>query len=131
MNNTLKVMQAPLAPPPSAGGAPGATGPPAGLNSQDLFNQAKRDESMGNLDLALSGYQQFLKYYDTTDQAPAVQFQIGQIYYNKGDFANAAKAFDGCLERYAENVRVLYIEEAIFIEIVGLAPKSATDDLFA
>jgi len=103
MNNTLKVMQAPPAPPASTGGGVGGSGPPPGMNSQDLFNQAKRDESMGNLDLALSGYQQFLKFYDNTDQAPVAQFQIGQIYYNKGDFANAANAFDACLERYAEN----------------------------
>jgi len=104
LGNMIKVMQAPPAPPPSVGGASAVSAtPPAGMSSRQLYDNAMRDRSGGNLDLALQGYGDYLKYYGTTDLAPNAQFYIGQVYYDRNEFPNALQAFDLVLEKYPEN----------------------------
>ena len=39
--------------------------------------------------------------------------------------------FGGEVERNAEDIGILHIEEPLFVQIVGLAAQGATDDLFA
>lgn len=120
INNAIKVMQAPAAPPPGAVAAPGTmpagtppggsasaapanTTPPQGMSARQLYDSAMRDRSGGQLDLALQEFQQYLQYYGTTDLAPNAQFYVGQILYDRGDFQNAMGAFDTVLERYPDN----------------------------
>ncbi len=87
----------PAMPPPSSGG------PPAGASAESLYQNGYRDLSSGNLDLALSEFTDYLKYYTKTDLAPNAQYYIGDIYYRKGDFDSSVTAFDGVLERFPEN----------------------------
>ena len=105
MNNTIKTIQAPPPPPPGATGAPGgaASGPPAGVSPTQLYESALRDRSSGQLDLAMQGFQEYLKWFNTTELAPNAQFYVGQILYDKNDFRNAVGAFDTVLEKYPEN----------------------------
>ncbi|HYP15397.1 MAG TPA: tol-pal system protein YbgF [Bryobacteraceae bacterium] len=115
VSNTVKTVSAPPAPPPAGSSAvnpstaPSAdtTGqplaPPPGLSAKQLYDSAMKDRSGGNFDLALQGFDEFLKYFGSTDLAPNAQFYIGQIHYDKADFQNALKAFDTVLERYPEN----------------------------
>ena len=77
--------------------------PPPGLSAKQLYDSAMKDRSGGNLDLALQGFEEYLKYFSSTDLAPNALFYIGQIHYDKNDFPNAIKAFDMVLERYPEN----------------------------
>src|SRR4029079_19501544 len=76
INNTIKIMQAPPSPPPQTtpgatpGGLPATSAaaasspvPPAGMSARQLYENAQRDRSGGQLDLALQGYQQYLQYY--------------------------------------------------------------------
>ena len=100
LGNTVKVMQAPPAP-PSGGSAGGA--PPSGMSAQQIFDNARRDLTGGNLDLAIQGFTEYLKYFGSTELAPEAQYSIGVAYYNKNDFASAAQAFDAVLERFQEN----------------------------
>jgi tol-pal system protein YbgF len=62
-----------------------------------------KDRSGGNLDLAMRGFDEYLKYFADTELAPNAQFYIGQIHYDKNDFPQAIAAFDMVLERYPEN----------------------------
>ncbi len=110
LNNAVKVLQAPPAAPPPAMGSgpntpsgPGGSGPPPGMAASQVYQTAMTDRSRGNLDLSLQGFQEYLKWYGTTELAPNAQFYIGQIYYDKGDFNNAVHAFDTVLEKYGEN----------------------------
>jgi tol-pal system protein YbgF len=111
LNNTMKVLQSRPEPPPGGGSAPGGTGapasggatPPAGMSARQVYDNALRDKQGGSLDLALSGFQEYLKWYGQTELAPNAQFYIGEIQYNKGDFPGAIEAFDAVLERYSEN----------------------------
>jgi tol-pal system protein YbgF len=113
LNNTIKVLGAPPAPPASgsttpgglSGASPGASSgaPPAGMSGQSLYETALRDRSGGNLDLALQGFQEYLRYYSSTELAPSAQFYIGQINYDKNAFQPALQAFDAVLEKFPEN----------------------------
>lgn len=108
LNNTVKVMSAPPSPPPSAlPGGPaadaGPSTPPPGMSARAVYESALRDRSGGNLDLAMQGFQEYLRYYNNTELAPNAQFYIGQIHYDKNEFAPALQAFDAVLEKYPEN----------------------------
>ena len=77
--------------------------PPPGMSAKSLYESALRDRSGGNLDLALQGFQEYLRYYGNTELAPNAQFYIGQIHYDKNEFGPALQAFDAVLEKYPEN----------------------------
>jgi tol-pal system protein YbgF len=99
LSNTVKVLQSPAAPPPLGS----TSGPPPGMSSNQLFESATRDRSSGNLDLAMQGFQEYLKWFGNSDLAPSAQFNVGQIQYDKGDFKAAVDSFDAVLERFPEN----------------------------
>ena len=103
LGNTVRTLNAPPAPPPSAGlvGVPGMA--PVGMSPNQLYETAMRDRSGGNLDLAQQGFEEYLKYFSNTDLAPNAQFYIGQIAYDKGDFPGAIRGFDTVLEKFPEN----------------------------
>lgn len=106
LNNTVKVLSAPPAPPPSPSGPTadaGPAAPPPGMSAKAVYESALRDRSGGNLDLAAQGFQEYLRYYGNTELAPNAQFYIGQIHYDKNEFAPALQAFDAVLEKYPEN----------------------------
>jgi tol-pal system protein YbgF len=101
LSNTVRTLQAPPPPPPAAGST--ESGPPAGVSPTQLYESALKDRSGGNFDLARQGFEEYLKWFPTTDLAPNAQFYIGQIYYDKNEFPEAIKAFDAVLERFPEN----------------------------
>jgi TolA-binding protein len=105
INNSMKLIQTPAAPPPSQPGAPQASGPEASpgtppMSATDLFTNAQRDYQGGHLDLALQEYTDYVKYYGNTAQAPRAQYYIGFIRYSQGDYEAAARDFDVVLEKY-------------------------------
>lgn len=101
LSNTVKVLQAPPAPPPLTT----ASGPPPGVTAEGLYASAMRDKDAGNYDLALQEFSDYLKYFGNTDTAPNAQYHIGEIYYNRGELEAALRAFDLVLEKYPENVK--------------------------
>ena len=105
LNNAVKLIQTPAAPPPSSGvpgPGPGASlgSPPMQLN--DLYSNANRDRTSGKLDLALQEYSDLLRYYGDSNYAPNAQYYIGFIHFSQGDYDNALKEFDTVLEKYPE-----------------------------
>ena len=68
-----------------------------------MYETALRDRSGGNLDLALQGFQEYLRYYGNTELAPNAQFYIGQITTIRTSSQPALQAFDAVLEKYPEN----------------------------
>ncbi|HUK16017.1 MAG TPA: tetratricopeptide repeat protein [Bryobacteraceae bacterium] len=114
LNNAVKLLQAPAAPPPGqgpagAGGMPGVPG--AGtmgaqqpcMPASDLYNSALRDRNGGKLDLALQEFQDFVRCYGNTELAPNAQYYIGWIHYSQADYPSAVNDFDAVLEKYPDN----------------------------
>lgn len=103
LGNQIKVMANPPAPPAPAA----APGLPPGMTATGLYENARRDQLAGNLDLALQEYNDYLKYYGNTELAPNAQYQIGEILYTKGDLDAALEAFDLVIEKYPDNNKTL------------------------
>jgi len=100
LSNTVKVLQAPPAPP-----ALTSAGPPPGVTAEGLYASAMRDKDAGNYELALQEFTDYLKFFGNTDTAPNAQYHMGEIYYNRGEYEAALRAFDLVLEKYPENVK--------------------------
>ncbi len=129
MNNAIKVIQAPPAPPPGPGGTASAT-PPAGMSADALYANAMRAKDSGNYDLAQEQFQDYLKYYGATDTAPNAQYYIGEILFQRKQYDNALQAFDAVLERYPENNKTL---DALYMKgrtLVLMGQKTAGADEF-
>jgi tol-pal system protein YbgF len=100
LGNSIKTLNAPPAPPDSSSATPGGA---AGVSAEELYQNALRDKSAGHLEMALQQFAEYLRLFGTTESAPNAQYQIGEIYYQNGDYAPALKAFDTLLEKYPEN----------------------------
>jgi tol-pal system protein YbgF len=81
----------PVAPPAAA-----IQAPPADV----LYNNALRDYNSARYDLALSQFQDYLKYYSTTDLAGNAQFYIADMEYRSGNFEAAAADYDKVIEQF-------------------------------
>jgi tol-pal system protein YbgF len=103
VSNAVKTLQAPPPPPdPVSGGGGSPSTPPPGLSADQLYSSALRDKSSGKYDIALSQFQDYLRWFENTDLAPNAQFHVGDILYIKGDYQSAVDAFDAVLERYSD-----------------------------
>jgi TolA-binding protein len=112
LNNVVKATQVPVAAPPPApaGGAlqdtsqaPPAQGGVPPVPATTLYENAFRDMQSGKADLALGEFQDYLRYYNDTDAAPAAQFYIGQIHASQSQFDQAIQDYDRVLEAYPNN----------------------------
>lgn len=124
LNNTVRTLNAPPAPPPTAG-LGGAGAPPAGVSPKQLYESALRDRSGGNLDLASQGFEEYLRYFGDTDLAPNAQFYVGQIAYDKGDYPAAIRSFDTVLEKYPDNNKTA---DAMFMKGMALLKGNQKKD---
>jgi TolA-binding protein len=101
ISNVVKVIQVnstPAAPPPTDGGG-SAPPPPAST----LFTTGVKDQNAGKLDLALSEFTDFLKFYPNDANSIGAQFNIGEIHYQQNKLDLAVKDFDDVIEQYPED----------------------------
>jgi tol-pal system protein YbgF len=86
-----------------AGGAPSPTGQPqsqAAPPPEVLYNNALRDYNAGKYDLAQGQFNDYLKYYGTTELAGNAQYYVADIEYRQGNFEAAVRDYDKVLEQY-------------------------------
>ena len=72
---------------PSAGEEPPR---PAGTETE-LYDAAYRDYSRGNYQLAVAGFQDFLKTHPKSDRADNAQYWLGECYFALGDLDRAVE----------------------------------------
>ena len=77
----------------SAPGAPAAADAAGADNPRALYEAAYQDLSRGDHDLALMGFQEVLKRYPTAELADNAQYWIGEVYYDRKDYARALEEF--------------------------------------
>lgn len=106
IQTAISIIQNPPAPGPAAGTSASTAGtnpPPAGVTSDELYSNARKDQIAGNTDLAFESYSNYLKWFPAASLASNSQYYIGEIYYNKGDFDKAIEAFDAVLTKYPDS----------------------------
>ena len=90
---------------PASGGAitGGGSAPPAASSAPPpdvLYNNALRDYNAGKYDLSQQEFNDYLKYYGSTELAGNAQFYLADIEYRQGNFDAAVKDYDKVLEQY-------------------------------
>ena len=106
ISSAVRTLSTPaVAPPPAAGVAPGTAvqAPPPGVSAESLWQNAFRDYSSGKDELAMNEFNDFIKYFPTSDNAPAAQYYVGMLYDRAKQYDDGAQAFDAVLERYSAN----------------------------
>ncbi len=110
-----------LGAPPAAPGVPsppGASAPAAapGVSAEIMYQNAFRDYSSAKYDLAMNEFSAFIKAYPDRAEAADAQYYIGYIYYNAGQYNDAAKAFDA-VDSFPPNPKT---PEALYYRAVSL-----------
>ena len=73
---------------------PGATPPGAMLPPQDAYNLAYNDFVKGNYDLALAGFENFVKQYPASVLTPMAYYWLGESHFSKKEYQKAIDSFD-------------------------------------
>jgi tol-pal system protein YbgF len=119
MQNTLQTLDAkvsalgqPATPTtnPGTGGAPNTSGststsaPPP--SPQTLYEGARQDFLTGKYELALQEFQDYLKYYPTTDLASNAVFYQGEIAFNQHRYDDAIGYYSDVLAKYEKSPKL-------------------------
>ena len=87
--------------PPGSAPPPGNL-PPTGVpaSATEYYQSAQADYAAGHFDMAISGYQEFIKRFSNAPQAPKAQFFVGESYASLGKWKDAADAYDLVIKNY-------------------------------
>jgi tol-pal system protein YbgF len=91
-----------MAPSTTSNAASSAAAPSA----DTLYNNGLRDVTSGKYDLARSEFQDYLKYYSTTDLASNAQFYLGEIAYQQKNYDQAVAEYDKVLTNYPKSFKL-------------------------
>lgn len=130
IGNAVRTIQTPAAAPPpigAPGSAPGnapGSAPSAGgvppVPAGTLYQNAMRDRSGGNDDLALHEFTDYLTYYGDSNLAPNAQYYIAELHAKQNKLDDALAEFDMVLEKYPDNNKTpdaLYMKGATLVKM--------------
>lgn len=92
----------PAAAPTGGGTTPPVTPPSSVQSPQTLYDNAWSDYVSARYELAIQGFQAYLRSFPTSPDAYKAQFNIGESYYNMpgGRYRDAAQAYTQVIETY-------------------------------
>jgi len=82
---------------PDAAAAPAA---PVGASPTRLYDLAFSDYTAGQWDLAIQGFESYIRSFPKSDRADDVQVLIGNSYLQAGKYDKAAEAYDKAIRTY-------------------------------
>ena len=85
------------------GGPAAAATPPA--SADVLYSNALRDINGKHYDLATQEFQDYMKFYGSTDLASNAQFYLGEIAFMQGQFQPALDAYNRVIEDYPKSFK--------------------------
>jgi tol-pal system protein YbgF len=71
--------------------------PPA---PRELYSQAYADYARGNYDVAIQGFQEYLRAFPNTDFSDNAQYWIGECLYGKQKYAEAIDAWNSLVRDF-------------------------------
>ncbi len=74
--------------------------------SREVYDQVFEEFKKGSLDLAILGFQGFIKRFPESDLVPNAQYWTGECYYAKKDFKSAIEAFEKVISGYPKSDKV-------------------------
>lgn len=76
------------------------------LRPDDIYRVSYNDYLKGNYDLAISGFQEYIKKFPDSKLAGNAQYWIAESYYSLKKFERAAEEFDKIIQNYPKNSKV-------------------------
>jgi len=73
------------------------------LEPSEAYRAAKDDYDKGNFDLAIAGFQNYIKQFPDTSQADKAQYWVGECYYAKKEFGKAVEAFSRVIKNHPKS----------------------------
>jgi tol-pal system protein YbgF len=94
----------PAAPPTGAPTAPQpVTPPPSGVSPTQMWDRVYAVYTAGQWDLAVEGFQSYIRTFPTSPQADDAQLYIGHSLYSAGKYADAVTAFQRVISNYPQS----------------------------
>jgi tol-pal system protein YbgF len=88
----------------AAGGGAPAGGPSVPAPApRELYSQAYADYARGNYDLAIQGFNEYIRNYPGTDFTDNAQYWIGECLYGKKQYNDAIEAWNVLFRDYASS----------------------------
>ncbi len=86
----------------------------AGVQPDQVYSQAYNDYLMGNYDLAITGFQDFLTNYPNSEYADNAMHYLGVCYFEQNRYEQAIQAFDQVINLYpkGDKTPVAYFKKA-------------------
>ena len=88
---------------PSAPPAATPTTPPANVSPQKAYDAAFNDYTSGQWDLAIAGFEFYIKSFPTSPRADDAQLNIGNSYFAMGNFRDAVTALQKVISDYPQS----------------------------
>lgn len=118
----------PGAPAASASGTPPAAVPSAvaGMSPQRVYDMAWADYAAAQYDLAISGFEGYIRSYGKTDLAGEALYFIGESFYQQGKFRDAVTAYDRGISEYPNNKKVpdMYFKRGMAQSALGQTDRA-------
>jgi len=77
-----------------------------GISPTSAFNLAYNDYLNGRYDLAVTGFQRFLKDFPSTSLAPNAYYWMGESYFSLKDYSHATQAFQKVVNDHPRSEKV-------------------------
>jgi len=100
-----------------------STTPPPSANT--LYESGLGDIRSGKLELARSEFQDYLKYYGTTDLASNAQFYLGEIAYSQKNYDQALSEYEKVLANYPKSFKLAPAQLKKAMSLIQLGQKTA------
>lgn len=94
------------APPAAAAGMPSPTPAAVNIAPRDLYQQAYSDFARKNYELAIQGFQEYLRQYRDTDLADNAQYWIGESLQAQSKYEDAVLAFNALLRDFPASDKI-------------------------
>ena len=112
--------------PGAAGQPPAGAAPSPGVSPQRMYELAWGDYIGAQYNLAIAGFENYIRSYPRSEQAGDAQYFIGESYYQQGMFREAAAAFDRGISDYPNGKRVpdMYFKRGMAQNALGQADRA-------
>jgi tol-pal system protein YbgF len=96
--------------------------PPPGVSPQRMFDEAFSDYTRGDYDLAIEGFQTYIRMFPRTDRTDDAQLKIGDSHHAAGRFRDAVSAFQKVIVDYpqSDTVSAAYYKVGLSYEALKL-----------
>ncbi len=93
---------------------------------QRLFDTPWADYMAGQFNLAISGFENYIRTFPRAEQAGEAQYLIGECYYQQGMFKEAVTAYDRGIQTYPNSQKVpdMYFKRGMAFNALGLVDRA-------